>query len=101
MYESYISVEEGPNRVNENGICTQLNPALPFLVEGFDHIFLQFRVLWVTGDADIGVAVTLAPPTNNEMGDAVVVGLKNFRISEHFISKCIQISQRNSRNVDV
>ena len=51
------------------------------------------RVLWVTRDADIGVAVTLAPTTNNEMGDAVVVGLKNFGISEHFISKCIQISQ--------
>ena len=53
-------------------------------------------VLRVTRDTDIGVSVTLTSATNYEVSDAVVVGLKDFGISKHFISKCVQIHQRNS-----
>ena len=59
------------------------------------------RVLRVTGDANIGVSVTLASAANNEMGDAVVVGLKYFGIPKHFISKSVQIPQRNSKTRDI
>ena len=53
------------------------------------------RVLRVAGDADVGVAVTLAPAAHDEVGDGVVVGLQHLRVTEHLVTECIQIAQRN------
>ena len=51
-----------------------------------------FVVPW---DADVGVAVTLAPAAHDEVGDGVVVGLQHLRVTEHLVTECIQIAQRN------
>ena len=41
------------------------------------------------------MAVTLAPATDDEMGDGVVVGLQHLRVTKHLVTECIQIAQRN------
>ena len=53
------------------------------------------RVLRVAGDANVGVAVTLAPPAHNEVGDSVVIGLQHLRVSKHLVSEGVEIPQRD------
>ena len=49
------------------------------------------RVLWVAGDADVRVTVTLAPPAHYEVGDGVVIGLQHLWVSKHLITECVEI----------
>ena len=53
------------------------------------------KIFVIPWDADVGVAVTLAPATHDEVGDGVVVGLQHLRVTEHLVTECIQIAQRN------
>ena len=57
--------------------------------------FVKKKIFVIPWDADVGVAVTLAPAAHDEVGDGVVVGLQHLRVTEHLVTECIQIAQRN------
>ena len=54
--------------------------------------------VWIIGiawDAHIRVAIALAATSDYEVSDSIIVGLQDFWIAEHFISKGVKTHQRN------
>ena len=56
-------------------------------------------ILGVTGDADIGVTIALASPSNRELTDGVVVRHQHLLIKIDFITKSVEASQRDPKNI--